>query len=90
MAAVREAMLAVPWGPDVAGEIRSMRERLEASAPPRSLKRGPGGMTDVEFLTQAFQLRLGRRTPGSAERTHGRVWTPWSRRAPLRRRTTRR
>jgi glutamate-ammonia-ligase adenylyltransferase len=40
-----------------------MRERLEASAPPRSLKRGPGGMTDVEFLTQAFQLRTGRERP---------------------------
>src|SRR5205809_933930 len=37
----------------------SMRERLEASAPPRSLKRGLGGMTDVEFLVQAFQLRHG-------------------------------
>ena len=40
-----------------------MRERLEASAPPRSLKRGPGGMTDVEFLVQAFQLQHGRDRP---------------------------
>jgi glutamate-ammonia-ligase adenylyltransferase len=59
-ATVREAMLAIPWCPEVVAEIRSMRERLESSAPPRSLKRGPGGMTDVEFLVQAFQLRLGR------------------------------
>jgi [glutamine synthetase] adenylyltransferase / [glutamine synthetase]-adenylyl-L-tyrosine phosphorylase len=64
MAAVREATLAVPWGPELVAEIRSMRERLEASAPPRSLKRAPGGMTDVEFVTQAFQLRLGREHPG--------------------------
>jgi glutamate-ammonia-ligase adenylyltransferase len=64
MTAVRGAMLAVPWGPGLVAEIRSMRERLEASAPPRSLKRGPGGMTDVEFLVQAFQLRLGRELPG--------------------------
>jgi glutamate-ammonia-ligase adenylyltransferase len=63
MATVREAMLAIPWGPGLAREIRSMRERLEATAPPRSLKRGPGGMTDVEFLVQAFQLRLGRDVP---------------------------
>src|SRR5262249_35476150 len=64
MTAVREGMLAVPWGPGLVAGIRSMRERLEASAPPRSLKRGPGGMTDVEFLVQAFQLRFGRELPG--------------------------
>ena len=63
MTAVREAMLGVSWGPDLVAEIRSMRERLEATAPPRSLKRGPGGMTDVEFLVQAFQLRFGREHP---------------------------
>jgi glutamate-ammonia-ligase adenylyltransferase len=63
MAAVRDAAFAVPWGPSVVAEIRTMRERLEASAPPRSLKRGPGGMTDVEFLVQAFQLRHGRSRP---------------------------
>jgi glutamate-ammonia-ligase adenylyltransferase len=59
-AAVRAAVSALPWGPAVAIEVRAMRERLEASAPPRSLKRGPGGMTDVEFLVQAFQLQYGR------------------------------
>ncbi|MSR52430.1 MAG: bifunctional [glutamate--ammonia ligase]-adenylyl-L-tyrosine phosphorylase/[glutamate--ammonia-ligase] adenylyltransferase [Gemmataceae bacterium] len=64
MAAVREAMLGVAWGPDIVTEIRSMRQRLEASAPPRSLKRGVGGMTDVEFLIQAFQLHHGREMPG--------------------------
>jgi [glutamine synthetase] adenylyltransferase / [glutamine synthetase]-adenylyl-L-tyrosine phosphorylase len=63
MVAIREATLAVPWGPAVIADIRSMRERLESSAPPRSLKRGPGGMTDVEFLVQAFQLRHGRDLP---------------------------
>jgi glutamate-ammonia-ligase adenylyltransferase len=58
-AAVRAALFVVPWGPGVVADIRSMRERLESSAPPRSLKRGPGGMTDVEFLVQAFQLKHG-------------------------------
>jgi glutamate-ammonia-ligase adenylyltransferase len=62
-AAVREAMVGVPWGPAVIAEVRSMRERLESTAPPRSLKRGRGGMTDVEFLVQAFQLRHGRELP---------------------------
>jgi len=63
MAAVRRAMLGAAWGQDVAAEIRSMRQRLEASAPARSLKRGIGGMTDVEFVTQAFQLHHGREMP---------------------------
>jgi glutamate-ammonia-ligase adenylyltransferase len=63
MEAVRDAMLGVSWGRDVVSEVRSMRERLEASAPRRSLKRRPGGMTDVEFLVQAFQLRFGRDEP---------------------------
>lgn len=61
--AVRDATFEVPWSPAVVGEIRSMRERLESSAPPRSLKRCPGGMTDVEFLTQAYQLHFGRERP---------------------------
>jgi [glutamine synthetase] adenylyltransferase / [glutamine synthetase]-adenylyl-L-tyrosine phosphorylase len=71
MAAVREATYAVPWSPAVVAELRSMRERLESTAPPRSLKRGPGGMIDVEFLTQAFQLRFGRERP---EICHTNTW----------------
>jgi [glutamine synthetase] adenylyltransferase / [glutamine synthetase]-adenylyl-L-tyrosine phosphorylase len=63
MAAVRDAVIGMPWGPAVVAEIRAMRERLESSAPPRSLKRGPGGMTDVEFLVQAFQIRYGLTRP---------------------------
>jgi glutamate-ammonia-ligase adenylyltransferase len=63
MDTVRAAIFVVPWGSEVVAEIRSMRERLESSAPPRSLKRGPGGMTDVEFLVQAFQLREGKARP---------------------------
>jgi [glutamine synthetase] adenylyltransferase / [glutamine synthetase]-adenylyl-L-tyrosine phosphorylase len=63
MTAVREAMLAVSWSPEMTAEICAMRDRLETSAPVRSLKRGPGGMTDVEFLVQAFQMRLGHEHP---------------------------
>ncbi|HJZ93084.1 MAG TPA: bifunctional [glutamate--ammonia ligase]-adenylyl-L-tyrosine phosphorylase/[glutamate--ammonia-ligase] adenylyltransferase, partial [Gemmataceae bacterium] len=61
--AIRDAMFGTVWGPAVATEIRSMRERLEVTAPARSLKRGPGGMVDVEFLVQAFQLKYGRQLP---------------------------
>ena len=40
-----------------------MRQRLEATAGPRSLKRGPGGLTDVEFTVQLLQLKYGRAHP---------------------------
>ena len=36
-----------------------MRDRLEATASPRSLKRGPGGLVDVEFVVQLLQLKYG-------------------------------
>jgi glutamate-ammonia-ligase adenylyltransferase len=34
-----------------------MRSRLEEKAPPGNLKRGPGGLVDVEFLVQMLQLK---------------------------------
>lgn len=37
--------------------IRDMRARLEETAGPDNLKRGPGGMVDVEFLVQILQLQ---------------------------------
>jgi glutamate-ammonia-ligase adenylyltransferase len=63
-AAVRDAVLGLGWGPHLVDEVRSMRERLEATAGPRSLKRGRGGLVDVEFVVQVLQLKYGRRHPG--------------------------
>jgi glutamate-ammonia-ligase adenylyltransferase len=40
-------------------EIADMRERLEASRSERSLKRGFGGIADIEFLVQLLQLKYG-------------------------------
>jgi len=48
-----------PWVPEHAAEIRQMRRRLEESVPPDDLKRGPGGIVDVEFLVQMLQLKHG-------------------------------
>ena len=56
---VRAAMLGRGWSPVIVDEVRAMREKLEATAGPRSLKRGPGGIVDVEFLVQLLQLRHG-------------------------------
>ncbi|MFO0810811.1 MAG: bifunctional [glutamate--ammonia ligase]-adenylyl-L-tyrosine phosphorylase/[glutamate--ammonia-ligase] adenylyltransferase [Gemmataceae bacterium] len=56
-AAARQAAYGKPCGPEVADEVRAMRERLEAGRSPRNLKRGPGGVVDIEFLVQLYQLR---------------------------------
>jgi glutamate-ammonia-ligase adenylyltransferase len=63
MAAVAEGIWGQPWQPAWASEVADMRERLEASRPARDLKRGPGGLADVEFLVQLFQLAHGRDRP---------------------------
>jgi glutamate-ammonia-ligase adenylyltransferase len=63
MAAVAEGAYGLPWHPSIVEEIRDMRERLEASRPPTNLKRGPGGLADVEFLVQLLQIKYGRDLP---------------------------
>lgn len=57
MQAVREAIIEPPWRTEFAEEIRHMRSRLEETASPRNLKRGPGGTVDIEFAVQMLQLR---------------------------------
>jgi glutamate-ammonia-ligase adenylyltransferase len=63
MAAVEEGAYGLVWRPEWADEVLAMRERLQASRTVRDLKRGPGGMADVEFLVQLFQLKHGRDVP---------------------------
>jgi glutamate-ammonia-ligase adenylyltransferase len=46
-----------PWQPGDAATIRQMRQRLEQAAAAGDLKRGPGGIVDVEFLVEMLQLR---------------------------------
>ncbi|HXD86929.1 MAG TPA: bifunctional [glutamate--ammonia ligase]-adenylyl-L-tyrosine phosphorylase/[glutamate--ammonia-ligase] adenylyltransferase [Urbifossiella sp.] len=63
MERVHAALLGESASPRLANEVRRMREKLEASASPRSLKRGRGGLTDVEFLVQLLQIECGREHP---------------------------
>ena len=63
MAAVTEAAYGLPWRPEFADEIAHMRERLEASRSERDLKRGFGGIVDVEFIVQLFKLKYARTRP---------------------------
>ena len=83
MEAVESAAYGLPWRPELADEIRAMRERLEASRSERDLKRGFGGIVDVEFLVQLLQLKYGRRSPRSAPPTPGRRWRRCATRGPF-------
>jgi len=51
------------WHPEYAQQIRHMRHRLEEAAGRGSIKRGLGGMVDIEFLAQMLQLKHGRSSP---------------------------
>jgi glutamate-ammonia-ligase adenylyltransferase len=60
---LREAVYPERWPDEWTDEILSMRNRLEASRSERDLKRGFGGLADVEFLVQYFQVKYGRQRP---------------------------
>ncbi|MFT7463940.1 MAG: glutamate-ammonia-ligase adenylyltransferase [Pseudohongiellaceae bacterium] len=48
---------------DLATQMREMRAKIEAAAHGHDLKRGTGGMVDIEQLTQFLQLRSASRHP---------------------------
>jgi glutamate-ammonia-ligase adenylyltransferase len=56
-AALRQAAFGTPWHASDMETIWQMRARLEEKASPGNLKRGPGGLIDIEFLVQMLQLR---------------------------------
>ncbi|MHB1422205.1 MAG: bifunctional [glutamate--ammonia ligase]-adenylyl-L-tyrosine phosphorylase/[glutamate--ammonia-ligase] adenylyltransferase [Gemmataceae bacterium] len=63
LAAVAEGAYGLTWRPHIVAEIQAMRERLQASRPPSNLKRGPGGLADIEFAVQLLQIKYGRELP---------------------------
>ncbi len=61
---VVRAMLATPAEPaHLAAAVLAMRRRLEASRPRQDLKRGAGGLADIEFIVQYLQLVHAGRQP---------------------------
>jgi glutamate-ammonia-ligase adenylyltransferase len=62
-AAVREAAFSVPWRAEDAEAVWQMRQRLEEKVTPGNLKRGPGGVVDIEFVVQMLQLKHGAAAP---------------------------
>jgi glutamate-ammonia-ligase adenylyltransferase len=63
MQAIERAAYDHTWQARFADHIRGMRERMEASGGERDLKRGFGGIVDIEFLVQLFKLKYGRSVP---------------------------
>lgn len=63
MQRVRQVLLGDRWSPAFAGQIAAMRRKLEESATPQNLKRGPGGTVDVEFAVQMLQLQHAAAVP---------------------------
>ena len=76
MAAVARAAFEHRWRRSDAEEIRRMRHRMEETAAGGNLKRGPGGIVDIEFLVQMLQLKHAAQAPRSARPT---PWPPWPR-----------
>jgi glutamate-ammonia-ligase adenylyltransferase len=58
-AVIGRAAFEHPWRREDADEIRRMRRRLEEAASGDTVKRGPGGIVDIEFLVQMLQLEHG-------------------------------
>jgi glutamate-ammonia-ligase adenylyltransferase len=72
MGVVHRAAFGQRWQRSHADEIRHMRLRLEETASAGDLKRGPGGIVDIEFLVQMLQLQHARkvramRTPSTLD-----------------------
>jgi glutamate-ammonia-ligase adenylyltransferase len=63
MQAVTEQAFGIRWQSALAEQIADMRERLESSRSERDVKRGFGGMVDIEFLVQLLQLKYGQGRP---------------------------
>ncbi len=61
--AVAHGAYHLAWKPELADQIRDMRERLEASVSDRDVKRGFGGIIDIEFLVQMYRLKYGPKVP---------------------------
>ncbi len=53
----------IPWQTEHLHALLSMLERVHATSSPRSLKRAPGRMMDIEFLVQSLLFQHGAEHP---------------------------
>lgn len=57
---IDRVIFAVDWTGDQAASIQQMRMRMQQTASAENIKRGAGGIVDIEFVAQMLQLRFGR------------------------------
>jgi len=62
-AIIRRAAYGHSWHSDAIRAIHAMRYRMEEGAASLNLKRGPGGVVDIEFVVQMMQLMHGEADP---------------------------
>lgn len=60
---VAKIICSTDWKPEMAKEIREMRERMQQTANENNLKRGRGGTVDIEFVAQMLTLQHAKQTP---------------------------
>lgn len=75
MKALADCLYTGEWRPEMVREIGEMRERMEHSTTGKDIKRGFGGIVDIEFIVQLLQLKYGRdypdiRTPNTLDALH--------------------
>ncbi|MFQ5861826.1 MAG: bifunctional [glutamate--ammonia ligase]-adenylyl-L-tyrosine phosphorylase/[glutamate--ammonia-ligase] adenylyltransferase [Candidatus Brocadiales bacterium] len=63
MEAVEDCLYTREWRPEMIKDIGEMRERMEQSTTGKDIKRGFGGIVDIEFVVQLLQLKYGRDYP---------------------------
>jgi [glutamine synthetase] adenylyltransferase / [glutamine synthetase]-adenylyl-L-tyrosine phosphorylase len=71
LSAIGRETYGIAWKPEMVDEIRQMRDRVQATSSKRDLKRGKGGIVDIEFLVQMFRLKYGKEHP---EVRHPNTW----------------
>jgi glutamate-ammonia-ligase adenylyltransferase len=62
-AATEQGAYGLSWKAAYADELVAMRHKLEASRSPRDVKRGPGGLMDVELLAGLLKVKYGPANP---------------------------
>ncbi|MAI71551.1 MAG: glutamate-ammonia-ligase adenylyltransferase [Rhodopirellula sp.] len=60
---IAELIRSTKWKPEMAIEIREMRERMQQTATQANMKRGEGGTVDIEFVSQMLTLRHAHESP---------------------------
>ncbi|MBM4050109.1 MAG: bifunctional [glutamate--ammonia ligase]-adenylyl-L-tyrosine phosphorylase/[glutamate--ammonia-ligase] adenylyltransferase, partial [Planctomycetes bacterium] len=63
MKVLRSCAYGREWNPGLVDEVLAMRKRLESTAAGMDVKRGAGGVVDIEFLAELLCLKHGREHP---------------------------